>query len=247
MSDFAEVRRLIAAGAKKTYAELRAESPNEHFYAFALYDSDDATGPQVSANSEEKFQELLVQARHQYESRGYNSRPFGPREEASYRWGTAEWWYEACSDARDFRPAYELLEKLAAATAESDYPAFKAQASAAMVGALRDLDREGVFGRGPEREEVTLFASISDSRDAEWLERESARLANPPAVFARFESEALAPPPEPTAESSGSDRSAWEWYQLRLAAPPSETYKLFMEVVASWGGSAEPDAPADGE
>ncbi len=234
MSDFAEVRRLVAAAAKKTYADLRAENPGEQFYAFALYDSDDATGPQVSANSEEKFQELLARHRRSYEKQG---RRFGPREEASYRWGTAEWWHEACSEARDFGPAYELLEEMSGeASGREAHPEFRAHAFAAMIGALCDLDRDGVFGVGAAREAITLFVSISDSADAEWLERESARLANPPAVFARFEREALAPPPEPNAESSGADRFAWDRYQRELATPPGETYKAFMGLVASWGG-----------
>jgi len=154
-----------------------------------------------------------------------------------YRWGTAEWGHEACSDARDFAPAYELLESLSEeASARDAHPEFRAYAFAAMVGALRDLDRQGVFGVGPDREQVTVFASLSDSGDAKWLRRESARLANPPAVFARFEREALAPPPEPTAESSGADQFAWDRYQRELADPPGETYKVFMGLVASWGG-----------
>ena len=239
MSDFAEVRRLVAAAAKKTIAELRAENPDENFYAFALYDSDDATGPEVSANSEEKFQELLTRHRARYEKQGQR---FGLREEANCRWGTAEWWHEACSDAKDFGPAYELLNSLAdeARAAEASdrtaYHVFRAHAFAAMVGALRDLDREGAFGEGAAREAVTVFASISDSADAGWLERESARLANPPEVFARFEREALTPPPEPTAESSGADRFVWDDHQRRLAAPPGETYTAFMRLVAAWGG-----------
>jgi hypothetical protein len=236
MSDFAEVRRLVAASTKKTYADLRAENPGEQFYAFALYDCDDATGPQVSANSEQKFQELLPRDRRLYEKRG---RPYGPREEAYCRWGTAEWWYEACSDARDFAPAYELLQSLSAeASARDAYPEFRARAFAAMVGALCDLDREGLFGTGATREAITVFASLSDSCDARWLERESARVANPQVVFARFEREALAPPLEPTAESSGADRYQWEEYQLRLATPTGETHNLFMQLVAAWGDRA---------
>lgn len=229
MSDWAEVRRFVAAGARATYADLRAQNPGEQFYAFALYDCDDATGPQVSANSEQKFQELLARHRPSYEKQG---RPFGPRQEAVYRWGTAEWWYEA-EGGEHFAPASALLEELSAAASERDaYPEFRAHAFAALTGALCELDREGVFGTGPERDRVTVFASLSDSRDAWWLREESARLANPPAVYEAFEREWLDPPP-PAEDAPQGEWYDWRARQQRRLEAPGETYSLFMRLVGT--------------
>lgn len=56
----------------------------------------------------------------------------------------------------------------------------------AAIGALEDLDAEGIFGRGVARNDLTVFVTITDSNDASRLERASAKRLNPPAVFERF-------------------------------------------------------------
>jgi hypothetical protein len=48
-----------------------------------------------------------------------------------------------------------------------------------MADALRLLDEEGIFGKGKDREQITLFLSISDADEEGLLELESARLLNP--------------------------------------------------------------------
>src|SRR5271166_3494257 len=67
----------------------------------------------------------------------------------------------------------------------------RAQAYVAMAMGLRDLDAEGFFGTGPEREKVTIFCSMVDSEETVWLEAESAQLLNPPQVYDRFFAEWL--------------------------------------------------------
>ena len=64
-----------------------------------------------------------------------------------------------------------------------DFATFRAGVFDACIAALAQLDAEGMFGSGAQREEFVLLFEVSDS---EPLEGVMARL-NPPAVVARFE------------------------------------------------------------
>lgn len=169
-ADFHKVKDLLKQGVRETLDTLRRENPNEHFYAFALYDADgDCVCP--SANSEEKYQSIVTRA--------------GCAETDQrmlYRWGTAEWAYEAV-EYGPFEDARELL----ASAPRDDWFEFQAQSFGASIFALKELSDEGFFGNGDSR--VTAFFTLSDDDSAPWLEYESARRINPPDVFARFEPE----------------------------------------------------------
>jgi len=56
----------------------------------------------------------------------------------------------------------------------------------AMILALGDLDSEGGFGSGAEREKVTLLIWITDSSEAEEWWIKSVKELNPPVVYERF-------------------------------------------------------------
>src|SRR5437016_43815 len=125
-ADFGQVRAELAKAARGAFTELRAQHPDEDFYVFALYDSEDATGPSPSANSEQKFRLLAERQKRKT-----------PRDLAITRWGTAEWAYEAVG-CEHFHGAWKLLESLREAAGD-DYRTFRAQSFAASVGALVDL------------------------------------------------------------------------------------------------------------
>lgn len=55
-----------------------------------------------------------------------------------------------------------------------------------MIFALGELDAAGFFGSGSEREQVTLFVSISDSDESEAIEDASAQRLKPASVHERF-------------------------------------------------------------
>lgn len=171
--DFARVQALLKDAVCGTLDSLRAEHPDETFYAFALYDAE-GTCPAPSANSEEKWHKRIEREKVAASDRRFSS-----------RWGTAEWAYEAYegAGAEAFAEACELLE--------SEKPdnrlEFQARSFGASISALKELSEEGFFGSGGSR--MTVFFSLSDDAYAPWLEWESARRINPPEVFAAFEPE----------------------------------------------------------
>jgi hypothetical protein len=83
---------------------------------------------------------------------------------ARCRWSFAEWSY--IGGAVEMEPFYDLIDAVETDdededTAEPPGPEtdvdLRAQAYAAMVLGLRDLDAQGFFGTGPEREKVSIF------------------------------------------------------------------------------------------
>ena len=179
--DQQKLSALIRDAARQAFGELRRAHPDETFYAFALYTDDGWMTVVPSANSEEGFQRATTDepdpANHRYS-----------------RWATAEWAYEAAGDEH-FDAANVLLNASSEdeETDDSDETEevclYREQGDAliaSMVEGLRLLDAEGFFGTGVERDQVTLFVSISDSDEAEETETSSARQLNPPGVAAAF-------------------------------------------------------------
>ena len=178
--DFARLRAAVYNSAKRAFIEVHESHPSERFYAFALYTDDGVMGISPSANSEEGYQRMVGNYRAMF---GETS----PAELRYLRWATAEWAYEAAGQEH-FHPVHSLLTAVDRYGPEEEdgFVAFKSQVLTTMVEALQDLDADGLFGSGEEREKVTLFISISDSGVAEQVEDESARKLNPESVYARF-------------------------------------------------------------
>jgi hypothetical protein len=59
----------------------------------------------------------------------------------------------------------------------------------AAIAALKDLDAQGLFGTGSERERLLLIIATEDT-PKDWS-KESARKLNPPAVFALNKTQTL--------------------------------------------------------
>lgn len=179
---FARVRSLLKDAVRTSLSALRARFPEQTFYAFALNDAE-GTGPSPTANSEERWREWLDRKKVTVSN-----------ERFLYRWSPEEWSGEGI-DTEPFVPVWDLLSaehdrwgsELRLGPDSTEWLDFKAQSFATSVAALRELSDEGFFGRAALR--PTVFFSISDDADAVWLERESARWVNPPAMFAAFEPE----------------------------------------------------------
>ncbi len=174
MSDFSDFQRDIADAARATFRALRALHPDEHFYAFALYTDSGAMTVVPAANSVEGLRRVREQQAV-------------ADDDPWYAWGFSEWAY-AAAEASPFNAICGKLadDVLSPQFVRSRFPEFSRQLHADMIGALRLLDREGLFGTGDERAAITLFVSISDDDAAEALENESAKALNPPAVADAF-------------------------------------------------------------
>lgn len=219
--DFDRARSLIRDGAKAFIIRLREKYPEEVFYVYVIFNTDDdARLATLKANSEQGYEEILARYRgnesymKSLEEGGWEFHPY------FYRWSFGEWDF---GGAEELTPFYHLLDGLA-----SDEPPgpdtdvdLRAQAYAAMVLGLHDLDAEGFFGTGKERDKVTLFCSVHDSEETAWMEAESARFLNPPQVFDRFFAQWL--PGMTTAEELAKTREQ-----------PSPVHEAFSEIMARY-------------
>jgi hypothetical protein len=224
--DLTEARRLIKEGARTFFTRVREKFPNEVFYVYVLYTTeDDASVASLVANSEQGYEEIVAKYRanesmmKSYAELGVEWNP------TRYRWSFAEWSYIGGAD--EMQPFSDLIDAVETddedeATAGPPGPEtdvdLRAQAYAAMVLGLRDLDAEGFFGTGPERESVTIYCSMVDSEETVWLEAESAQFLNPPQVFDRFFAEWL--PAMTTPEKLAKTREQ-----------PSSVHKAFADVL----------------
>jgi hypothetical protein len=208
--DFHLVRNEIQDAARRSFSLVRAEHARETFYSFALWYGGEGYICSA-ANTEEGYQRCLKkyeEYRKDTEAALSKSGMTYPDYMNYYRWCTSEWAY--CDDkANHFERVNELTsldhgslldpfeayEEFAPDTnaAEKEHQArvnaaiaFQARAYGAMVLGLKQLDAEGFFGRGTERESVTLLCSDADNLDTVWLGIESAHLLNPPVVFDAF-------------------------------------------------------------
>jgi hypothetical protein len=189
------LRDRIADASRRTFDSLRTAHPSERFYAFALYTVDDAVAVNPSANSEQAYERAVAKQMADeahckwLESHGI---PLTDWLLGDQRWSPYEWAYE-CAESEGFHAVNELINNRGMGFYDREDPMgfvkFKAGVLASMVFALRDLNEEGYFGTGRDRESLAVFCSVPHSRSTVWFEQDSARRLNPPNVFQTFASE----------------------------------------------------------
>ena len=160
--DFALLQILVAHAARRAVDCVRRAHPDQHIDSFALVSDDSAMTIGPMANS----REALAASEYGEEM----------------LWNPAEWAFD--DGGAYFDSAYRLLlQAHRELPFDVDFDTFRNGVFDACIAALAQLDAEGVFGTGAQRDESVLLFEVSDS---EPLEGVMARL-NPPAVVARFE------------------------------------------------------------
>jgi len=164
----------VVTAASAAFGSLISEKSDEHFYAFALYTDEYAETILPSANSIEQYEAILRKS-------GYTDE----ESMACYKWGTAEWAYEAWN-AKLFTGIYRELENYRKTLPESEvaYASYKNSVHECMISALKRMDESGFFVKG--REDITLFISSSDDDEAFDMENQSAKRLNPEQVYTPF-------------------------------------------------------------
>lgn len=159
--DFALLQILVADAARLAFAAVRRAHPDQHIDAFALVSDDSAMTIGPAANS----REALAASEYGEEM----------------LWNPAEWAFE--DGVAYFDSAYRLLlQAHRDLPFDVDFDTFRSGVFDACIVALAQLDAEGCFGMGAQRDDFVLLFEVSDS-DA--VEGAMERL-NPPAVVARF-------------------------------------------------------------
>ena len=160
--DFALLQTLVAHAARLAVDAVRRTHPDQRIDAFALVSDDSAMTIGCMANS----REALAASEYGEEM----------------LWNPAEWAFD--EGGAYFDSAYRLLlQAHRNLPFDVDFDSFRSGVFDACIAALAQLDAEGVFGAGAQREEFVLLFEVSES---EPVEGAMARL-NPLAVVARFE------------------------------------------------------------
>lgn len=175
MDEIARIRSAIREAARAAWTALRDERPAEDFYYFGLWTTALAHRPVPTACSIQGLHRAVDGARTQ-----------GLRlNEDDLRWRVNDSPYDQYGDE-----LFAGLEPLFDAVGDAyDRPHKVNQALLdAMIGGLAELDAEGFFGTGTEREAVVLNVTLpAHELPADALE--SARRLNPPGALVRYAAE----------------------------------------------------------
>ena len=172
MDEIARIRSAIREAARAAWTALRDERPTEDFYYFGLWTTALAHRPVPTACSLQGLQRAVAEVRLQ-------GLPLG---EADLRWSVNDSPYDQFGDE-----LFAGIEPLFDAVGDAyDRPHAVNQALLeAMIGGLADLDAEGFFGTGLERESIVLNVTLpAHERPVDALE--SARRLNPPRALVRY-------------------------------------------------------------
>ncbi|PHS03367.1 MAG: hypothetical protein COA78_17855 [Blastopirellula sp.] len=172
--NFVELQQQIIEATRTAFTELKA-ARNEDFYSFVLYTRYSPTVIIPTANSEQAYAQFCK----------INSSKYSRSQlDFDFRWSPFDWEYQ-CHGVEHFFPLNDMLEE----NFDLDDPnceSLQAELYATMISALSVLNSERLFGEGTDREEITVFCSVLDSMDADWLEMKSSEILNPSSTHTKF-------------------------------------------------------------
>ncbi|EAU1471539.1 DUF4303 domain-containing protein [Salmonella enterica] len=158
----------VLDAAKKAFSLLRERHPNEHFYAYSLYTDSSAMTIVPAANTIEYLDGILDEE--------------SENELSYYKWTTAEWGYEAIG-GEYFKNVCRIIRN---DHHQEEYLSHFNKICNDMMLVLQQLDKDGFFGVGNEREKVTLFITISDDDRSLNIENKSASILNSHDIYINF-------------------------------------------------------------
>jgi hypothetical protein len=155
----------------------RSMHPDHTPYAFVLYGVEGPSRLWPCILTEES----LTQVAQRYLTKGYHDTLDEARDALRYSIGDSPF----VSELEQSIPQADALVEPHGQTLEDD-AGYELLAKAAM-SALKELDAQGLFGTGPQRERL-LLVIITDDTQKDWSDL-SARRLNPASVFERFKAE----------------------------------------------------------
>ena len=172
--DWDDITRQLEQTVLDAFDDLIVATEGQRFYALALVTDDGGMSVGLAANTEDAFQQRLQVERQE-------DPELSLQDAAWFRWGVGEW---RCEGWRDdlFAAVNRRLHDEVVEGRIDDIDAHLARLVEAMTMALAQLRRE----RGAQLTDAILFATLTDSDDAETIENNSAQRANPPALVDTF-------------------------------------------------------------
>src|SRR5688500_15059009 len=170
ITSFAQLRDIFKNDARHGYLRIKALTPGETVYGFALVTDDDAYAAGTIANTEERLAAFFAKNPIEGFFGRWVQRPL-------FRWTTDEWpsiyseegapmppdpppEASQFADPVEYHRAISHFADMWMAESGKTFREFRATSLRAMVEALRDLDREGLFGDGRGRDKITVFVTI---------------------------------------------------------------------------------------
>jgi len=175
MDDFARIRSAVADAAREAWTQLRAEHPADDYYYFGLWTTQVAHRPAPTACSEQGLRLAAESSRADGRAVTFSE----------LRWAVNASPYDLFGDR-----AFARLEPLFEACGDPyDRPRAVNEALLdAMEGALADLDAQGFFGSGSQRQRIVVNVTMpAHERPADALE--SARRLNPAGALRQYEAD----------------------------------------------------------
>ena len=166
----AELVEAVTVATRAAATELFQEYPDDHFNYFSLTTPGEGLSPTITAWSNEALDQAVEDAGDD------------PSARPELKWSYADSPFYGYGD-QHFDGVRRLFDALDGAKANE-------RKMDAMVQALKRLDQEGVFGRGPKRDGMVLNVEYMPP-DHSNVER--ARLLNPPAALTDWLKEAAEP------------------------------------------------------
>lgn len=199
INTFDDLRTHYKQTARNRYIQYQQLHALERIYGTSLHTDDDASAPSLRAFTEEALKALAETWPGGWFTR-WITVPW-------LRWNVVEWndpRPEFAASRREVSPeeiqAYQdaWLElhrfcKDWCETPGNSFDVYRKESLKAMAEALAELDAEGLFGVGQDRNRITLFISMSDSKLEGLIERESAVRLNPARSGWRFTFNRLLP------------------------------------------------------
>lgn len=181
----AEFRAALLEGVRQAYIELKRRMATESLYGFSLcLNSLGQSVGGVYGLTEEKLNKTVIN----YISRGYSALGCDLRNllQVNLRWSVED--AGIYVDEQYFAEADRVLS----ASFESDWETFYENGTTRVVygtclHVLQELDAEGLFGRGQDRNRLVLNLWLGDQGDEELLSW--AQQLNGDDIYSRFKSE----------------------------------------------------------
>jgi hypothetical protein len=191
---FDDLRQVFRDEARDAFLDLVQRRPGEQICAFALVTDDDISGASGAGDTIERRE-------HRLATKSARTRREAKYHAWEYVWHPAEWddiYTEELPNSRPQRISakeyfHGMLSFRNTWTSQAGHSdrGFRRNALRAMTEALADLDSEGLFGTGKERESITIFLDITDSNDSDECEVSIPQMKLNPRVAAKRLKEAL--------------------------------------------------------
>ncbi|MGN6368971.1 MAG: DUF4303 domain-containing protein [Phycisphaerae bacterium] len=162
----------VYSALKVTFSEIVRANPGRRFYAFAVFTDSDLQFLYGAANTEDALTSTVERYREKYGSR---------YTRAGMRWSYGEWGFFPGGTEH-----FEEINKALIANIDGPRDEYEARVGElwnAVLSGFQRLEKEGLFGLGPDRSKITLL--LVGDVPPKLVERWVVEL-NPPDVANRF-------------------------------------------------------------